>query len=189
MDALELLTADHNRVRGLFKRCKQAKSAEDVQQTASLAAEIFEELHVHTTIEEEVFYPWAQGLSKEIRESVDEGLEEHRVAKTLIEEAKALPPGDDAWEAKLKVLIESVEHHAEEEETELFPSVRSATSSQERETVGTQLEAKKVKLGAPVLADKIDLTTDRLRELASAQEIPGRSKMGHEELAATVKPA
>lgn len=55
--------------------------------------------------------------------------------------------------------------------------------------MGAQFEQMKVKFGAPVLADKIDFTKQDLMDLASQQEIPGRSKMSHQELAATVAPA
>ena len=58
MDALTLLTADHNRVRGLFARFTSAKEAEDTATMRKLATLIDRELDVHTTIEEEVFYPW-----------------------------------------------------------------------------------------------------------------------------------
>ena len=57
------------------------------------------------------------------------------------------------------------------------------------EEIGERLEARKAELGAPTLADKIDLTKDALAELAKEQEIPGRSKMSQEELAATVAPS
>ncbi|MEY2569905.1 MAG: hypothetical protein QOE63_255 [Acidimicrobiaceae bacterium] len=188
MDALELLTADHNRVRGLFARYKDAAEAKQTEKAAALVTEIFVELEVHTTIEEELFYPWAHDLADEIGATIDEGIEEHHVVKVLMEEINELDAGSDTWTAKLKVLIENVEHHAGEEEDELFPPIRSHTKAPERAKVGEQLDAKKGALGAPVLADTIDLADERLRELASAQAIPGRSKMDHDELAATVSP-
>lgn len=188
MDALALLTADHNRVRGLFTRFKKAKESDDTRLLGELATEIIKELQVHTSIEETQFYPWVKGISDDTKETVTEGVEEHHVVKTLIEEIQALEPGDDQWVAKMTVLIENVEHHAEEEEKELFPTVRSTTSATDRETLGEKLEQEKKALGAPVLADKIDLTTTELKDLASAQEIPGRSTMDHDELAATVAP-
>jgi hypothetical protein len=43
-----------------------------------------------------------------------------------------------------------------------------------------------VSLGGPSLEEKIEESTSDLRKKASKQEIPGRSKMGHDELAATV---
>jgi hypothetical protein len=149
MDALALLTADHNRVRGLFKFQR----------------------------------------AQESDESVDESLEEHHQVKVLLSEASQLTPEDDAWLAKLTVIIEDVEHHAQEEEAEMFPQVRSRSSAEDREELGVTLDERKGELGAPVLADTIDLTVESLRELATKQAIPGRSTMDHDELAATVSPS
>jgi len=189
MDALTLLTADHNRVRGLFTRFQAAHEADDQATAVQLATKIFDELEVHTTIEETVFYPAITDVTDEVHELVVEGEEEHKVAKDLMTEVRALPPEDEHWAAKMKVLIESVEHHAEEEETEMFPQLRSALDAAALESLGEALEAKKMELGAPTLADKIDLTKEELSQLAKEQEIPGRSKMSQEELAATVAPA
>ena len=188
MDALELLTADHNRVRGLFSQFKDAEEADKTAEQSELAGKIVEELEIHTTIEEEIFYPSVHDLSSEIGEVVDEGLEEHHVAKTLIGELPSLEAGSDQWVAKMKVLIESVEHHAEEEENEMFPKVRSATDASKREALGEKLEARKVELGGFAAADNDGSSVAELREKASEQEIPGRSKMDREELAATVDP-
>jgi hemerythrin superfamily protein len=188
MDALTLLTADHNRVRGLFERFRKAEDAKNTARMSSLAEIIFTELQVHTTIEEEIFYPESHDLSDEIGDTVDEGVQEHHVVKVLMSEIERLSAGEDDWVAKMTVLMENVEHHAEEEENELFPKVRSHTTADDRKQMGERLDARKGQLGAPVLADKIDLTDDRLRELAAEQAIPGRSKMDHDELAATVSP-
>ena len=189
MDALSLLTADHNRVRGLFARFQAAEEEKDAAQMLELAAKIIVELEVHTTIEEEIFYPEIQGADEELKDTVDEGIEEHHVAKVLIEEIKTLTPEDDAWAAKMKVLIESVEHHATEEEEEMFPETRKNFATSALEDLGARLEARKAALGAPTAADKEHLTTEELKELAKDQEIPGRSSMDREELLATVDPA
>ena len=189
MDALSLLIADHNRVRGLFARFQAAEEEKDTETMMELAAKIIVELEVHTTIEEEIFYPEVKGADEELKDTVDEGIEEHHVAKTLIAEIKALAPEDDAFAAKVKVLIESVEHHATEEEEEMFPQTRKNFDKAALEDLGARLEARKAQLGAPIAADKEHLTTEQLKELAKEQEIPGRSSMDREELVATVDPA
>jgi hemerythrin superfamily protein len=188
MDALVLLVGDHNRVRGLFAKFNKAKDAEDVAEMTRLADSIITELTVHTTIEEEIFYPATKSLTEETTEDVAEGLEEHKVAKTLMAELQELEPGSETWVAKMTVLIESVEHHAGEEEEELFPEVRSKTDADTRKALAERMEARKAELGAPTVADKIDLTKEQLSTLASEQEIPGRSKMSAEELVAAVAP-
>ena len=188
MDALELLTADHNRVRGLFARYREAEEAEKADEMATLAEKIVTELEVHTTIEEEIFYPAVHDMSEELAEVVDEGVEEHHVAKVLIGELATIEAGSDQWKAKLMVLIENVEHHAEEEEQEMFPQIRSSSDATTRESLGQKLEARKSELGAPTAADAEDLSIGELRDLAKEQQIPGRSKMDAEELRATVDP-
>lgn len=188
MDALGLLIADHNRVRGLFARFKEAHEAEDDTTMVEVAGKVFDELEVHTTIEEEIFYPSVQDTSDEIHETVDEGVQEHHVAKVLMEELGQVEAASDEWVAKMMVLIENVEHHAEEEEKEMFPPLRSSLPSEVLESLGVRLEERKAQLGAPVLQDKIDLTKEQLLSLAQEQQIPGRSKMDQEELAATVAP-
>jgi hemerythrin superfamily protein len=188
MDALELLTGDHNRVRGLFTRFKSAKESDDLATMTTLAPKILEELTVHTTIEEEIFYPELQDLTDEIKDSITEGYEEHHVVKGVMEEIAALEPNTEDWAAKVTVLIENVEHHADEEESELFPKVRTATSAEQRESLAQRMEARKAELGAPTMADKEGMTKEQASELAKEQEIPGRSKMSTEELVAAVDP-
>ena len=189
MQALDLLIADHNRVRGLFAQFKAAHENDDTDTMSTVAMKILEDLEVHTTIEEEIFYPEVHDTNKDIGETVDEGLQEHHVVKILMAEIKQLPDGSDDWVAKMQVLIENVEHHAEEEEKDLFPPLRSKLPDEQLEDMGERMEARKKQLGAPVLADKIDLTKDVLLDLAKQQQIPGRSSMSQEELAATVAPA
>ena len=188
MDALLLLTADHNRVRGLFARFEAAEESGDTAEMTTLAAKILEELEVHTAIEEQVFYPGVSKADDEIHEVVVEGLEEHHVVKQLAEEIQTLSPEDEHWAAKMKVMIENVEHHVEEEEEELFPEVKKALGADVLEDLAAQMEALKARLGAPTAADKESLSTEELHALAKEQEIPGRSSMKREELLATVAP-
>lgn len=183
MDVIALLIADHNRVRGLIARYKEV---EDTATKHQLAARIIDELKIHMEAEETVFYQSVKDRSEEIGGDVDEGYEEHHVARVLIEEIESIEPGSDAWVAKMTVLIESVEHHVDEEEEELFPSVRSSSDIDWRKKLGTQFVDVEVELGAVSLDDKLELTNADLRERASVEHIPGRSSMDHETLAATV---
>ncbi|MDX6233941.1 MAG: hypothetical protein QOH68_3023, partial [Nocardioidaceae bacterium] len=95
MDALDLLIGDHNRVRGLFKRFKDAKESDDLETMTMLSTKILTELEVHTTIEEEIFYPELHDATEEIHETITEGYEEHRVAKQLMGEIASLTPNTE----------------------------------------------------------------------------------------------
>jgi hemerythrin superfamily protein len=191
VDALELLKSDHDTVRGLFEQFEQAKESGDTQQLKALQEQIFTELEVHTSVEEEVFYPEAKAVGEEAEELVAEGVEEHHVVKILMEEIQALTPEDEAWAAKMSVLIENVEHHAEEEETELFPQLRETFGDERLQRMGQQLEEAKQRRGAPPTPqpDIVDLTRDELYEKAQDLQIEGRSEMTKEELIQAIRSA
>ncbi len=188
MDGLDLLIADHNRVRGLFARFREAHENSDTSAMGEIAGKFFEDLEVHTAIEEKIFYPAVHSFSEQLAEVVDEGVQEHHVIDVLIDEARTLKPEDPEWVAKVAVLIENVEHHAEEEETELFPQVRSATDAATREEWAKRFEKMKIQRNAPTRAEASGLTTEELRRRASEQQIPGRSTMTRDDLVATVDP-
>ena len=183
-DAIALLKQDHEKVRTLLASLERATGA----RRSKLLTQIDQELKVHTKIEEEIFYPAITQLDEEIHELVTEGVEEHHVVETLMGEARFLTPADEEWAAKIKVLIENVEHHAGEEEEDMFPMVRKAMDDDARAQLGQQMEARKAQLGAPTVADKASLSTEELQALAREQEIPGRSSMKRDELIATVAP-
>ncbi len=110
-DAIALLKSDHRNVEGLFERYEKSKN-KNVKW--KLAHEICLELSVHTTIEEELFYPAIRDTVDE--EIHDEAYVEHDGAKALIAEILAGMPDDDFFDAKVKVLSEMIKHHVKEEE-------------------------------------------------------------------------
>ena len=143
MDALELLTHDHQAVEGLFKKFEDA-GPRAVKTKQALAEEIIEELTVHTEIEEKIFYPAVAQKTREAKQDVLESIEEHHLVETLMGEIKRLTPEDEAFSAKMTVLIENVRHHKHEEEHDLFPKVRKAMPNGELETLGQQLHRAKL---------------------------------------------
>src|SRR5262245_23542461 len=56
-DAIAMLKADHDKVKKLFKEFERMHDAGSEQDAEHLATQICKELTVHTTLEEEVFYP------------------------------------------------------------------------------------------------------------------------------------
>jgi hemerythrin superfamily protein len=139
MNAIELLKADHKKVAALFD---QVKETESEQEHWKLFEQIKTELEVHTHIEETVFYPRIQ-QSEDLKDMVLEAFEEHKQVKTLLREISGLAKGNEKLDAKLKVMGENVEHHVEEEETEMFPKVEKVLSKDELEELGAQLKAAK----------------------------------------------
>jgi len=140
MDALELLKEDHQKVKELFE---EAEGTEDQREKNRIFGEIQSELETHARIEEAVFYP-AMQQHEELKEMVLQSIEEHRQIKTLLKEIDNLKSDSEKFEPKLKVLMENVEHHAEEEEEgKMFPKVREICSAEDLEQLGQELEAAK----------------------------------------------
>ena len=108
-DAIALLKADHRKVEDLFAKFEAAKD-HDKKQT--IARQICLELTIHTRIEEDVFYPACEGKVEE--DLLKEAYVEHDGAKVLIAEIAASGPGDDFYDAKVKVLSEEIAHHVED---------------------------------------------------------------------------
>lgn len=110
-DAIALLKADHRKVEDLFEQFEKAKSS---SRKHSLAHEICTELKIHTTIEEEIFYPAFRGKIED--DTLDEAYVEHDGAKILVNDIEAGSPEDEFYDAKVKVLSEEIKHHVREEE-------------------------------------------------------------------------
>ena len=110
-DAIALLKADHRKVEELFERYEGASGSAAKKK---LAHQICVELKIHTAIEEEIFYPAFKGKIED--DTLDEAYVEHDGAKILINDIEAGSPGDEFYDAKVKVLSEEILHHVHEEE-------------------------------------------------------------------------
>jgi hemerythrin superfamily protein len=122
-DAIALLKADHEKVKGLFAKFKTTKSEPKKKE---LAMKICQELIIHTKIEEDVFYPALKGNVKD--DLWHEAQVEHDGAKVLIAEIRRDHHGDEFYDAKVIVLSEMIKHHVEEEEERggMFAQARKA---------------------------------------------------------------
>jgi hemerythrin superfamily protein len=125
-DAIALLTADHREVSEMFEQFEQLGDRATTSKE-KLKDKICKALIAHTTIEEEIFYPAVRAAKVEEGEDmVDEAIVEHASAKDLIKQLQEMQPGDDLYDAKVKVLSEQIEHHVQEEEKEMFPKAKKA---------------------------------------------------------------
>ena len=141
-DAIVLLKNDHKTVEKLFKQYE--KLGDSAYKTKrKIVDEIIKELSTHAAIEEQHFYPAVRKAAEDIEDVVLEGLEEHHIVKWTLSELEDLPADHERFDAKVSVLIESVRHHVEEEEEEMFPKVREAIGRKELKTIGDTMEKAK----------------------------------------------
>jgi hemerythrin superfamily protein len=140
MNAIELLKNDHDTVDKLFQKVKANEDGDN----SRLFEQIKEELEVHAHIEEAVFYPVLieQG-DEELQKITKEGIEEHHQVKVLLREISGLVEDSDKFMPKLKVLMEDVEHHVQEEEGEMFLMVEEQFDQAELEELGLAMEKEK----------------------------------------------
>jgi hemerythrin-like domain-containing protein len=150
-DAVALLMQDHKKVQKMFKDFEKLGD-DDAAMKGELCSRICAELKIHTTLEEEIFYP-AMREAMEDQGLLDEAEVEHATAKELIDQLEAMKPGDDLFDAKVTVLGEYVNHHIKEEHNEMFPEARK-----------TQVDL--VALGEEMFARKEECQ----REMGTAEE-------------------
>jgi hemerythrin superfamily protein len=143
-DAIALLKEDHKKVKGLLSQLEKT-TERGAGRRKALLGKIEKELKVHTRIEEEIFYPAYRDAveKKEDRKLYQEALEEHHVVDLVLPELKRVDPAGEVFGAKAKVLKEIVEHHADEEEEEMFPRARKVLEAAELKDLGARMAARK----------------------------------------------
>lgn len=143
-NAIALLKEDHEKVRKLLGELTETTD-KAVSKREKLLAAVEQELTVHTRIEEEIFYPAFRGAArkKDDAELYYEAIEEHHVVDLVLPEIKGTAVDSEQFAAKVKVLKDLVEHHAEEEETEMFPRARKLMDREELLRLGGELAGAK----------------------------------------------
>jgi hypothetical protein len=142
-DAVTLLKADHKQVKEWFEEFENATSSRKKQQ---LATSICDALIVHTTIEEEIFYPAFLAATGD-KGMHHEAIIEHDGAKKLIAEIESSDPSDDYYASKVHVLSEMIKHHVKEEEQRdgMFEEAKKSERMNLAE-LGEELSARKNEL-------------------------------------------
>jgi hemerythrin superfamily protein len=154
-DAIALLKADHRQVEDWFEQFEKARTDARKQE---LATDICSALRVHTTIEEEIFYP-AFLEATDDKDLHHEAQIEHDGAKKLIADIEASGPDDEYFDSKVKVLSEMIKHHVKEEEQPGGMFAEARKSAMDLDTLGEQMAARKSELesrGAGIAPDILD---------------------------------
>jgi|GEM_PF-202268 short-subunit dehydrogenase len=117
-DVIDLLMADHRKVEGLFEEFENSRTK---IQRRKLLEKIITELSLHASAEEKHVYP---AYMQEDEDMTQEAIEEHHVVKMVLKELSSFDGSEENVKAKVKVLSEMVQHHVEEEESEMFPEMQ-----------------------------------------------------------------
>ena len=144
MNPVQMILDDHERVRQLFRQFQQA---DDQQQKQQIADQVLMELTVHANLEEEIFYPAMRqkASGQEDQQMVQEAYEEHSQAKALIQQLQGMQASDPQFTTLFQQLQQDVEHHVQEEETEMLPKAQQELSDQ-MDRLGQEMAQRKQQL-------------------------------------------
>lgn len=131
----DMLKEDHRNVKKMLDQTIQTKDP-------SQFPIIKRELEIHMSGEEKFFYP---KIMEKDKETALESFEEHHVGKIVLNELEDTSRGDEAWIPKVKVLRDIIEHHIEEEESEIFPDAQDMLDSNEEQQIAQQIQGFKSK--------------------------------------------
>ncbi len=150
-DAIELLTTDHETLRRLLAELGESTS-ENVEKRTHLVARIAQAVRLHARIEEEIFYPAYQAAArtKDDAKLFFEATEEHGLADIVLPGLEDEDPSTEVFAAKAKVLKDLIEHHAEEEEDQMFPRASKLLGKDRLLELGAEMDALRTRLGAEV---------------------------------------
>ncbi|HEV2722892.1 MAG TPA: hemerythrin domain-containing protein [Thermoanaerobaculia bacterium] len=145
-DAITLLKKDHEKVRGLLSKLERA-AERNTTKAQEILEQIDREVKIHSQIEEEIFYPAFRDAAqkRDDRELYFEAKEEHHVVDMVMPEVSEFD-SEEEFAAKAKVLKDLIEHHAGEEEKQMFPKAKKLFDRDELRELGDRLKARKREL-------------------------------------------
>jgi hemerythrin-like domain-containing protein len=147
-DPMTILKADHREVKKLLTALGDS---EEGPEREKMAADVQTALTLHMQIEEEIVYPAvAEYVGKEDEEEaeIEHGLAREGLTKmmSMVEE-----PG---FGAAAQMLLGGIEHHVDEEETEILPELKDAMARAEWIAMGDAIARAKADAGQPLPAPK-----------------------------------
>jgi len=145
MDIFDIITSDHEKVKKTLEQM-QNTTPKAGKRREQLLHSLSENLLPHLYAEEQYFYQILLDETDE-KETAFEALEEHRAAKMVLADLQEAAVDDPRWAARCKVLKELVEHHIEEEESEVFEAARTILDEERAVSVGKRF--KEMKKEAP----------------------------------------
>jgi hemerythrin superfamily protein len=143
-DPATILKADHREAKKLMNALAES---EEGSERETMANQLNEALLLHMDIEERILYPV---VAKEVGADDEEEAEiEHGLARNGLATLMSMvdKPG---FGAAVEMLKGGILHHVEEEETEIFPELKSALDRTEWLALGDAIAAAKADAGKPV---------------------------------------
>lgn len=155
MNAIDLLIEDHEKVKDILTRLTES-TERAVKTRTELLQKLEMEVTIHTQLEEQILYPaFKEAGGKEELKMFYEAKEEHRAVDSLVlPDLKATDPASVEFSGRAKVCKEMLEHHIEEEESEMFPTARELFDKAKLEAMGEQMSELRNRLKKDFVANQ-----------------------------------
>lgn len=140
-DMVSLLVQDHREVDALFAKLEDPGLSGEQQ--AGLVSSVTAELVRHSVAEEQWLYPTVRRVLDGGDDLADHEISEHAEVEETLKQLERAHPDDPGYREVVNKLIADVRHHVEEEEGDLFPRLREATTEAERAELGEKIQAAK----------------------------------------------
>jgi hemerythrin superfamily protein len=141
MNAIEMLVQDHRVVEELFDAIE---ATPDASEREELFIELADQLAVHTSLEESVFYPACK--NEDTEDMLLRALQEHLQAKRLLADLLDMDPMNEVFMAKIRVLRAAIEQHMAEEEGEIMPDAMDLLGEDMLMALGNEMMVRRVEL-------------------------------------------
>lgn len=128
MDIYQTLTNDHEELKDTLAELISLKEDDDYRYV--LIQQIEDLLVPHSRAEESVLYNTMRAVNAD-KKLVFHGYQEHLEAETILRSMKVMDKMNFGWKSLALKLQEALEHHIEEEETEIFAEARRAFTREE----------------------------------------------------------
>ncbi len=139
MSIRDLLLMDHTKADTLFA---EILGADDPQKIQEYFGQLYKDIKVHGTAEEQVVYPAIRPYyehTQEIFAQTDEVME-------MLDEIKPLDPASSEFKAKVEQLRTATRNHINQEEKDIFPKLRNNFSHEQQKQMATDFKTAKSKL-------------------------------------------
>ena len=140
MNAIELLMQDHKEASSMMDQLEVADKGD--RSAKDIFLQLKEALTMHTQIEEQIFYPALKNY-EETSDMIPQAFEEHQEVDQILAEMSSLNAGNDEFMDRLTELRDSIEHHVEEEENEMFPKAEQVLGQSRLQAMGRQMQQMK----------------------------------------------
>ena len=139
MTIRDLLLMDHSKTDILFAEILGSDAPQKIQE---YFGQLYQDVKIHGLAEEQVLYPAVRPYYNQTQEIVEQT--DHVIE--MLDQVRLVDPSDPDFKPQVKRLRQAVREHINQEENDIFPTVRKKFSHAQQKQMATEFKAAKSKL-------------------------------------------